>query len=110
VKRDGREGIIHRTTRGPQMVSVALPRIIVSSALSMTERARAACRVLDPEIWFQGDSPADVARAKAVCDTCPIRSRCLEVAVQNNERFGIFGGLTVPERMSLRAERRKAAS
>lgn len=37
-------------------------------------------------------------RAKAVCNSCPVRVACLDHAVDSNERFGIWGGLTNKER------------
>lgn len=37
-------------------------------------------------------------RAKAVCASCSVRTDCLAQALANNERFGIWGGLTGRER------------
>lgn len=37
-------------------------------------------------------------RAKAVCQSCPVRDACLDHAVDNDERYGIWGGLTGKER------------
>lgn len=39
-----------------------------------------------------------VSQARAICEECPVRMECLEYAVDNNERFGIWGGLTQRER------------
>jgi hypothetical protein len=36
--------------------------------------------------------------AKALCAECPIRQQCLEYAVEANEEWGIWGGLTPRER------------
>lgn len=58
----------------------------------------AACRA-DPDLFFgpDGERAADhdrrVAQAQAVCVSCPIRARCLEVAKANGERFGVWGGV-----------------
>ena len=41
------------------------------------------------------------ARAKAVCNTCGVRRDCLRHAIDNNERYGIWGGLTDAERRGL---------
>ena len=38
------------------------------------------------------------ARALAVCAQCVVRDECLQHAVDNNERYGIWGGLTDRER------------
>jgi WhiB family redox-sensing transcriptional regulator len=37
-------------------------------------------------------------RAKVVCHSCPVRAACLEHAVDSDERYGIWGGLTNKER------------
>lgn len=42
-----------------------------------------------------------VAEAKAVCETCTVRSQCLEFALANDERDGVWGGLTAKERKAL---------
>jgi WhiB family redox-sensing transcriptional regulator len=92
------------------MVKTPQPRYVVKAKLSLEERADALCtQIGDPELWFPeiGGTNSD---AKAICQECPIRARCLDVALTNNERFGIFGGLSEAERANLRAERRKAAA
>lgn len=38
------------------------------------------------------------ARAKAICAVCPVQRHCLEHALANDERYGIWGGLTDRER------------
>ena len=61
----------------------------------------ALCAQTDPEAFFpeKGGSTRD---AKRVCTTCDVRSQCLEYALQNDERFGIWGGLSERERRRLR--------
>ncbi len=49
------------------------------------------CRVNDPELWF-AESPSDVEYAKALCVECPVRSLCLEGALQRREPWGVWGG------------------
>jgi WhiB family redox-sensing transcriptional regulator len=41
------------------------------------------------------------SRAKAVCASCPVRAECLDAAIANGERYGVWGGLTDTERESL---------
>lgn len=36
--------------------------------------------------------------AKTVCAGCPVREQCLRHAITNDERYGIWGGLTDGER------------
>lgn len=82
--------------------------------LTPAEMALAPCRQVDPEVFFEITGPGDWrARAiqerwaKAICAGCEIRTRCLKVALANDERFGIFGGLNARERAALG---RRAAS
>lgn len=43
--------------------------------------------------------------AKSICARCPVVGTCLETALENNERFGVWGGLTEAERYALRRKR-----
>ena len=81
-------------------------------------RLLAVCRPengLNPEIWFPPSAPRpyatkkehEVARrrrihleqqAKALCATCQVTRECLQFADDNDEREGVWGGLTVTER------------
>jgi WhiB family redox-sensing transcriptional regulator len=75
---------------------------------SITWRDQAACRGLDPEIFYPvSDEDADAA--KAVCATCPVREACLEYALANRERDGVWGGATERERRRMIRQRRKSA-
>ena len=45
-------------------------------------------------------------KAKSICKDCPVRHECLQFALDNAERFGIWGGKSARERMLiLRAQR-----
>jgi WhiB family transcriptional regulator, redox-sensing transcriptional regulator len=59
------------------------------------------CAQTDPEAFFpeKGGSTRD---AKKICSSCEVRSQCLEYALENDERFGIWGGLSERERRKLR--------
>lgn len=64
-------------------------------------QADALCAQTDPEAFFpeKGGSTRD---AKKVCGSCTVRSQCLEYALSNDERFGIWGGMSERERRRLR--------
>lgn len=67
-------------------------------------RSRAACRDVDPELFFPlGDMfpPKQLRAAKAVCRRCEVRRQCLAWAVQTGLTDGIAGGLTEAERRTL---------
>ncbi|MES2171354.1 MAG: WhiB family transcriptional regulator [Actinomycetota bacterium] len=59
------------------------------------------CAQTDPEAFFpeKGGSTRD---AKKICTSCEVRAQCLEYALKNDERFGIWGGLSERERRKLR--------
>ena len=57
--------------------------------------------VIDHDLFFPDDE-AKAAAAKKVCRDCPVRRPCLDYAMNNNERHGIWGGLTRRERRLLR--------
>ena len=48
------------------------------------------------------------AIAIAVCRTCPVTGPCLAYAMEHNEIFGVWGGMTPSQRRSLRNERARA--
>lgn len=52
----------------------------------------------DPDRWYSQD-PAKVASCLEVCQTCPVRQQCLQLALDSGEtgaHTGIWGG-TLPE-------------
>ena len=79
-------------------------------------RDQAACRHCSPELFFPagttGAAVHEIAAAKAVCAACPVQSQCLRFALRTGQAYGIWGGTTEDERVSLRRlarERRTAA-
>lgn len=52
---------------------------------------RLPCRRDDPDLWF-AESPAVLERAKQLCAQCPIRSGCLDAALDRAEPWGVWGG------------------
>lgn len=72
--------------------------------------ARAACRGLNPRVFFPTDDDDDAGPAKAICDRCPVREPCLEYALGEREREGVWGGCTEGERRRIIRRRRRTAS
>ncbi len=66
-----------------------------------------ACRTR-PDINFFPERGESTREAKAVCTTCPVQAICLDVALANSERFGIWGGLSERERRRIRHQRTQA--
>ena len=65
-------------------------------------RDQALCAQTDPELFFP-EKGSSSAGAKRVCGSCDVRDQCLEDALRRDERFGIWGGLSVSERDRIRA-------
>ncbi|ANZ37871.1 MULTISPECIES: WhiB family transcriptional regulator [Actinomycetes] len=62
---------------------------------------RALCAQTDPEAFFP-EKGGSTREAKRICLGCEVRSECLEYALQHDERFGIWGGLSERERRKLK--------
>ena len=81
------------------------------------------CATVDPEAFFPDvqrkdrdtgrpqytGSSAEVKLAKKMCVSCPYIEECLEFALNNNELYGIWGGLTYQERRMLKRRRQPKA-
>jgi len=76
--------------------------------MNQSWRDRAACRGLDPSIFYP-PSEEEVEPAKAVCEDCGVRQPCLEFALTVREREGIWGGATERERRRIIRQRRRTA-
>jgi WhiB family redox-sensing transcriptional regulator len=75
---------------------------------TMVWRQRAACRGVDPDIFYPvTDEEGD--EAKAICDACTVREACLEWALTQRERDGVWGGATERERRRMIRQRRNSA-
>ena len=82
------------------------------TSLSMADdewRLDALCAETDPEAFFP-EKGGSTREAKRVCTGCSVRAECLEAALTNDERFGIWGGLSERERRRLRLQRRDIIS
>src|SRR5438309_2286144 len=61
---------------------------------------RAACYGLDPEVFFP-TTEDEAGLALSYCGICQVREVCLAWAVQNGERYGVWGGTTEQQRRRL---------
>lgn len=70
---------------------------------------------IDPEVFFPpngGAAPAVVSTAKTICDSCPVRTQCLDYVSDPEPgdamwtNYGIYGGLTAQERTTGRPAQR----
>ena len=75
----------------------------------MDWRHYAACRDVDPELFFPigntGPALLQIDEAKQVCQRCPVMESCLQWALESGQDAGVWGGLSEDER---RAHKRRA--
>jgi len=64
-------------------------------------QADALCAQTDPEAFFP-EKGGSTREAKKICESCDVRAQCLEFALKNDARFGIWGGLSERERRKLK--------
>lgn len=64
---------------------------------------RALCAQTDPEAFFP-EKGGSTREAKKICTGCEVKAECLEYALANDERFGIWGGLSERERRRIKRE------
>ena len=61
----------------------------------------AKCLQADPDTFFP-EKGGSTREAKRICLQCDVREQCLDYALDNDERFGIWGGLSERERRRLK--------
>lgn len=69
-------------------------------------RTTAACSDKDPELFFPlgsaGTAVQQLEEAKAVCRSCDVATECLKCALETNQDYGVWGGLSEDERRTLK--------
>lgn len=61
-------------------------------------RPFAVCRDAPVSLFFEDDDPLP---ARRLCWSCPVSGNCLSYALRTQQSFGVWGGLTAPERAVL---------
>ena len=78
----------------------------------MTWRHQAACAGETTDLFFpigtSGPAYQQAERARQVCMPCPVRTACLEWALNVGIEHGIWGGLTEEERRALKRRTTRA--
>lgn len=55
-----------------------------------------------PDMFPHESDSVGIELARATCNGCPVRQACLGQALDRNEAFGVWGGLSADERRALR--------
>jgi WhiB family redox-sensing transcriptional regulator len=92
-----------RLPRGPDEVIVPLEQIFASPDEGDEPgwRDAALCAQTDPESFFP-EKGGSTREPKRVCWACEVRAECLEYALDHDEKFGIWGGMSERERRRLK--------
>ncbi len=67
-----------------------------------------ACRMYPPATFFPSDG-VGVDRARKICATCPVKTECLDHALENRIEHGVWGGCSERERRRILKRQRLAA-
>ncbi|MDY7105721.1 MAG: WhiB family transcriptional regulator [Actinomycetota bacterium] len=84
-------------------------RLIHDETEDLSWQSYANCLGVDPDLFFP-ERGASTREAKEVCRGCVVREQCLEFALSNGEKFGIWGGMSERERRRIRRQRALARS
>lgn len=87
-----------RPTSRTQRQTPSQPRFALAS--DEPWRGDAVCAQTDPEAFFP-EKGGSTREAKAVCARCLVAAEGLDSALRNEERFGIWGGLSERERRKI---------
>ena len=93
-----------RTVAGPELalVDLGVTGLFVEDE-EESWQDRALCAQTDPEAFFP-EKGGSTREAKKICTGCEVKAECLEYALANDERFGIWGGLSERERRRIKRE------
>ena len=80
---------------------VVPPPLLVIEEKPRDWRERSLCAQTDPEA-FHPEKGGSTREAKKVCLNCEVREECLQWALDNDERYGIWGGMSERERRKLK--------
>ncbi|MFD7966855.1 WhiB family transcriptional regulator [Streptomyces zaomyceticus] len=75
--------------------------VLTAPEPDMTWQENALCAQAGPEFFFPAPG-SSTREAKQLCGACEGRVACLEYALRNDERFGVWGGLSEKERFRLK--------
>lgn len=81
---------------------VPLSQLVYDLGDDLKWQEYALCAQTDPELFFP-EKGGSTREAKRVCTNCDVRVECLAYALDKDERFGIWGGLSERERRRLKS-------
>ena len=76
-------------------------------------RLLGACNGVDPEVFFlpygvrTSTKEKLIQEAKKICATCPVITECRNFALETEEIYGVWGGLSEDERIDIIRKNRR---
>jgi WhiB family redox-sensing transcriptional regulator len=67
------------------------------------------CRMYAPAMFFPSDG-VGVDKARKICASCPVKTECLEHALEHRIEHGVWGGCSERERRRILKRRRDGAA
>jgi hypothetical protein len=85
-------------------------KLYLELAEAIRENGSTPCQESDPELFFAGtdEMPRGWQDAVKLCKTCPVRALCAAYAVEAEEVYGVWGGLTANQRKQIRRKKTSA--
>lgn len=84
------------------------------SEIALTSPAwfqEAVCASVGGDMWFpEPGQNYFLHEAQRICRSCPVQVECLEWALAEGEKFGVYGGLTAKQREELLKQRNGGAA
>lgn len=84
----------------PQRTPVGKLTVEARPSTPVGWRDSAACKDVGAALFFY-DAGENIG-AKEVCSECAVRADCLQDALDNDERFGVWGGMAYEDRKAYR--------
>lgn len=66
---------------------------------------KAACQTIPNPDLMHPDQYGETRAAKKICADCPVKAECLKWALDNDERQGVWGGLSETDRARLKGRK-----
>jgi WhiB family redox-sensing transcriptional regulator len=103
-KKPKQKKVVYKPNKADAYIAPSKPHNYSTAEEDPRMFPNANCREVDSDLFFpvHGESSSE---AKEVCRGCVVREECLEYALQNGEKFGIWGGLSERERRRVRRQR-----
>lgn len=89
----------HRVSARPGRLAASQAPIPIDNS-DPSWRWKALCAETTPHVFF-GRGGGSSAAAKRICRRCDVQEECLQFALDNRERYGVWGGKSECERRKL---------